>query len=102
MYPKRSDYPKSFNLGGKKVRISFRKKLPKDTRGLFIAHDERPMIALDPKYSDQVMFETFIHEALHAIEDLMNLKINHTLIHKLEIPLGVVMTECFNMTKREK
>lgn len=54
-------------------------------------------IVIDRTMSEDLIFETFIHECLHALEYEYGLKIKHKLIHELEAPLAEFLKANFQL-----
>lgn len=80
------DYPRTIKINGKLWKISFRKKIffeGEECRGL--CNYDKKTIYMDKTIDKDVMFQTFIHECLHAIMGIRdNDKIPHDAIYLLE------------------
>jgi hypothetical protein len=58
-----------------------------DPKCLGLCDGDARVIFIKSNQSDTQEWETFIHEAFHAIEFEFNIKIPHALIHTLEKPI---------------
>lgn len=64
---------------------------------LISAEKDVRQIVIQGDLSDKKLFETFIHEALHSIENEYCLEIPHSLIVSLEVPLTKLLLDNFDI-----
>lgn len=97
------DYPKSLKVGKARVKIRFEEGplLNDDScRGYYEANSR--LIVLRKGMGRVLTARTFIHEYLHAVEDIYKVAIPHAVIYDLEEPLERFIRGTFRASFHKK
>lgn len=86
--PRIRDYPRRLLIDGESWAVEF---LPvvefQGEQVLGLTHFKDQRILICSKMSPRKRVEIFVHEALHALDDVYDLNISHDLIHAIEAPI---------------
>ncbi len=89
--PEIKDYPKELHIGGDTYKIVFAKNI-----GFSGDCDQgKHRIRIKAGMSKNETFRTFLHEALHAIEFSIPVKIKHKTVYKLEEAIFNLLVDNF-------
>jgi hypothetical protein len=107
-FMKKRSYPGSVRVGESLYEVALvphlldGNKIDANSRGFCErTPDGIKRILIDRTMSEELIFETFVHEAPHALEYEYDLNIKHKLIHKLEAPLAKFLKDNFHLRWRK-
>lgn len=94
-YPKIKDIKRQWLIRDQHYDVVFKKQknMGKDTRG---ECSPEGIISIAQGISREQVYETLVHELLHAIEFEYGIDIPHKLIYELEVPLTEFLLQNFN------
>jgi hypothetical protein len=97
---KKRFYSKHVKIGGVEYSIAWAKTVDKDGETRGTCDSTVRQITLRDNMNERLTFETFIHEALHAIIDSNKLSITHGNINELEEPLAAFILDNFHIVPK--
>jgi hypothetical protein len=91
--PRQKDYPKELLIGDAIYRIRFVKKIDPTKKVVGLCDPCDKEILILQGLSPLERFKSFIHEILHALEYEYEIKMDHSLIYKLEEPIAFLLLD---------
>lgn len=98
-YPRQKDFPTKIMLGGKDVHVIWG-GVTSDENGHYQSDGETRIIRIRRGLKPQVRFNIFIHEMMHALEEIYNIEVPHKLVDKLSDLLSIGIEAAFDIKKK--
>lgn len=103
---RKKSYPSSIKVRNRRYRVVLSPIIAEngldDTNLRGWCDPQEKIILLRNTLSEKELFETFVHELLHAIEFEWKTEIPHALVYKLEGPLVQVLKTNFKLSFRRR